>query len=104
MGINKERPHLHLLPEDDQDADLAKGFLLHLKENWRTVPVMVLPPPGGWLKALEYFRDNLIADMRRCKGRRTVIVIDFDEDDDRRRKAQSFIPDDVADRVFVVGS
>lgn len=48
--INKHLPHLLVLPEDDEDRELANGFALHTAVDPRKI--QVLPTAGGWLKAL----------------------------------------------------
>lgn len=55
MRLNKYRPHLLVLPEDDANRQIANGFILHPNVNSRAI--QVLPPSGGWRKVLEDFRN-----------------------------------------------
>jgi hypothetical protein len=41
--------------------------------------------------------------MRKITARHVLILIDFDRDPGRRDEVQKYIPDDLKDRVFVLG-
>lgn len=56
------------------------------------------------MKALKCFAEDHQDDMRRFQERRLAIVIDFDERDRQREHAQKQIPDDLRNRVFILGS
>ncbi|SLM29874.1 conserved hypothetical protein [Desulfamplus magnetovallimortis] len=99
---NKYKKHLLILPEDDANRQVANGFLLCSDLNDRNI--QVLPPSGGWIKALSQFKSNHINDMRKYDQRRMLILIDFDGDENRFEEAQKDIPNDVSDRVFILGS
>jgi hypothetical protein len=43
--MNKYRPHVIVIPEDDANRQIANGFLLHPAIATRAVGVM--PPAGG---------------------------------------------------------
>ena len=45
MSVNRHKPHLLVLPEDDANRQLARGFELELS----TRQFQVLQPAGGWL-------------------------------------------------------
>jgi hypothetical protein len=103
MSANMDRPHILVLPEDDADRQLANGFLLEV--DWiRQRQMQVLKVAGGWKKVLECFQSDHIEDMNRCRHRFMVLLIDFDEKEDRLDKAKKAIPDDLKDRVFVLGA
>ncbi|MDL5054042.1 hypothetical protein QQ056_10870 [Oscillatoria laete-virens NRMC-F 0139] len=101
MSINKYLPHLLVLPEDEANSDIANGFLLHPKLNLRSI--QVLPYVGGWKAVLEKFIKSFAPTMRQYPERKIVLLIDFDEQDNRRDYINQQIPDDLKDRVFVIG-
>ena len=99
---NKYRPHILVLPEDDAERQLANGFILDPGVDQRRI--QVLPPAGGWLKVLESFEKDHVADLRRCPYRVLVMVIDFDERENRLAQTKSRIAADLQDRVFLLGA
>jgi len=101
MSVNKYLPHVLVLPEDKADADMANGFLLHPQLNERSI--QVLPPARGWRAVAEKFRRDYVSTMRQYSGRRMVLLIDFDEKDDRFEVISQQIPDDLKNRVFILG-
>ena len=102
MSVNRYTPHLLILPEDQANADLADGFVLHHRIDERAV--QVLPYVGGWMAVVEKFQSNHISNMRRHPKRRFVLLIDFDQDEGRLMYVRRQIPQDVKERVFVLGS
>lgn len=103
MSVNRDRPHLFILPEDRANSELATGFHLEI-DPLRQRQMQILPIAGGWQKVLNIFKADHVAYMRRFPNRFMILVIDFDEREDRFETAQQFIPDDLKDRVFVLGS
>ncbi|MBC1238000.1 hypothetical protein [Nostoc sp. 2RC] len=101
MSINKYQPHVFVLPEDDANRQIANGFILNQNLNNRAI--QILPPAGGWKIVLERFTNDYAATMRQYPQRMIVLLIDFDESEDRLSYAQSQIPSDLIDRVFVIG-
>jgi hypothetical protein len=90
-----------VLPEDDANKDLLNGFLLGTD---RLQQVKVLQSAGGWNPVLERFGSEEVKGMRRFPERFMILLIDFDGKSDRLEVAKSAIPDDLADRVFVLGT
>jgi hypothetical protein len=101
MGINRERPHVFVLPEDDADRQLANGFF---NDAYVSPQARILNEPGGWTKVLDRFENNEISGMRIYQNRFLVLLFDFDNDANRLDKAKRRIPSDLIDRVFIVGS
>ena len=101
MSVNKYKPHIHILPEDEKDEKLANGFLLAPGLNERLFDV--LRPAGGWRKVLEDFAAIHAVEMSKYQFRYMVLLIDFDEQDDRYEEAQKAIPSELKDRVFILG-
>lgn len=98
---NKYQPHIHVLAEDDANRQIVNGFLLEPNLNNRAVKV--LPIPGGWGKTLEEFNNKYASEMRQLPKRMMVLLIDFDDDENRLSYVESHIPDDLKARVFVLG-
>jgi hypothetical protein len=101
MGVNKYQPHLLVLPEDDANRQIANGFILNSTINEPTV--QILPIAHGWVKVVDSFKDNHIAEMRRLPNRMIVLLMDFDLRGDRLSYVKNQIPSDLKDRVFVLG-
>ncbi len=98
--INKYRPHVLVLPEDDANRQLANGFLLHPSISTQ---IQVLEVAGGWLKVLDCFKSDHVRDLAKYPGRTMVLLIDFDGQQDRLDQAKAVIPQNLKDRVFVLG-
>ena len=56
MSINAYKPHLLVLPEDDANREMANGFLLDSRVLMCNM--QVLPPAGGWKKALDSLQNK----------------------------------------------
>lgn len=102
MSVNKERPHLLIIPEDDANSQLARGFHLRVKNAERQL--QVLPAAGGWLKAVDALKFDHLLGLQKYAGRHLLLLIDFDEDQNRFDEVQNQIPENLRDRVFVLGT
>ena len=101
--MNRYKPHVYLVPEDDCDRQLADGFVLHDQVN--APQVKVLPPPGGWGEVLKTFQKEYVKNLREYPQGHVVMIIDYDGDYvDRRDIFEKAIPDDLRLRVFVIGA
>jgi hypothetical protein len=61
VSVNKHLPHVFVLPEDDANRQLAKGFELQIDPS-RLRRIQVLPAAGGWNEVLKSFlADHVIA-------------------------------------------
>jgi hypothetical protein len=100
MSVNKAKPHIHVLPEDDANRQLVNGFLLELS----TCQIRVLPEAGGWTKVLKQFKSVHVPELKNHQERLMVLLIDFDGKEDRINKAKKVIPPQLIDRVFVLGA
>jgi hypothetical protein len=101
MSVNKHQNHVLVLPEDDANRQIAHGFQLHPSIAQRAI--QVLPPPGGWPRVRDEFSKIHVANMDRIPLRHMVLLVDFDERDNRLDVMKAVIPQMLADRVFVVG-
>jgi len=101
MSVNKYKPHLYVIPEDDRDRQIADGFVLHARVDARQV--QVVGPAGGWVRVLETFKKEYLPLLKNDKAH-VVLLIDFDgSPTERRAKIELEIPQELRSRVFVVG-
>jgi hypothetical protein len=101
VSVNKERPHILVLPEDAANGDLANGFHLQVTRNFRQL--QILKPAGGWTEVLKTFQVEHVNAMERWPTRSLVLLIDFDGRVDRLEKAKAVVPESLVDRVFILG-
>ncbi len=98
--MNKYKDHLLIVPEDDANKDLAIGF-----QN--TVPrgvnaIFIERVAGGWASARERL-ESLFPTMRRYVRRRVLVLVDHDQSATRRDDVLRGVPDDLTDRVYLLG-
>ena len=98
---NKYVPHLHILPEDKANRDMALGFSEHPLVDGRRIKV--LPVADGWRVAAEQLRGALGAGLREFPERRLLLLIDFDGDSERRTKVVEGVPSEIVSRVYILG-
>lgn len=103
MGVNKDLPHVLVLPEDDANRQLANGFWREVDWN-RQRRMQVLAEAGGWNEVLTLFKSEHVSYMDRCPDRFMVLLIDFDSKEGRLNHAMAAVPEHLADRVFVLGA
>jgi hypothetical protein len=103
MSVNRYKPYVMVLPEDRANRQLANGFLLALDQSVATA-IQVLPEVGGWNEVLERFLSDHVAEMERFRGRFMVLLIDFDRKTERLDYAKGKIPEQLKERVFVLGA
>lgn len=103
MRINREQLHVIVIPEDNANQQLAFGFIEHHAVNDRLIQVM--PPANGWPGVLKKFSEVYLPLLQAYPHAHVVMLVDFDEKvDQRKSNFENHIPDDVRDRVFVIGS
>lgn len=103
MSVNKHKPHVLVLPEDDANREIANGFLRELSLNQRCI--QILPIEGGWGKVLDAFVKRHLSGLRTHPQRHLVLLIDFDEQvEERMQLFMDVIPEDVRERVYLLGT
>jgi hypothetical protein len=102
MSVNRFQPHVLVLPEDDANSQLANGFWLYPSLLSRRM--QVLSSAGGWHKVLECFEADHAHGMRDNTNRSMVLLIDFDEQEGRLNEVKARIPEELKERVFILGS
>ncbi len=101
MSANKYQPHLLVIPEDDANRDIVTGFRGHLSVESHQIQVENVA--GGWTDARDVFVKEHVSGMRKYDKRHVLILIDFDEQEDRFDQVWSKIPEDLRGRVFIMG-
>ncbi len=101
MSINKNKPHLFILPEDDANRQIANGFIQDLNVNARAI--QILPIANGWKKVVDKLMNDHVRKMRQYPQSMMVLLLDFDQCEDRLIYVESHIPEDIKNRVFVLG-
>jgi hypothetical protein len=101
MSINKFKPHVLVIPEDDANRQIANGFLLDPDIANRSI--QVLEEVGGWTAVRDRFIQDHIANMQQYDDRFVVLLVDFDERAQRLIDVTAEIPPDLRERVFVLG-
>ncbi len=102
MSVNKYLPHVYVIPEDHADEQIANGFVLH--DQVKSPQIQILPCTGGWSSVLEKFVKEYVTHLRNHKNGYVIMLIDFDlEYETRRKHFEEKVPDDLKNRVFVVG-
>ena len=103
MSIKKYTEYLVVLPEDDANRQIANGFFKgsNLNENAFTIRGNA----KGWKKALDKFNTTYVPMMKRQEYSELMVVllIDFDRDENRLSYVENQIPEELKDRVFVLG-
>jgi hypothetical protein len=104
MSINKYKPHLLVLPEDDATRQIANGFIFAQGLGLDNRVIQILPYVGGWKKVLEDFIGSHFYEMHKYPDRMMVLLIDFDNNPETRLLfIKKMIPTDIQARVFVLG-
>jgi len=102
MSANKFQPHLFVLPEDDANRQIMNGFSLDPMVKERTIDIR--EEAGGWRLVIERFCQVYAPEMARYPERLMLLLIDLDGRAERLEDARSQIPEDLRDRVFVMGT
>jgi hypothetical protein len=102
MSATKYQPHVLIVPEDHADEQIANGFIKHDRVPPNRVQVM--RPADGWSGVLNKFETQHIAYLRNYSKGHVVLLIDFDNQYATRRvRFDNIIPEDLKNRVFVIG-
>ncbi|MGO9172885.1 MAG: hypothetical protein ACLP7P_13115 [Rhodomicrobium sp.] len=100
MSVNRYKPHVLIIPEDDANRQLANGFVLNISVG----QVQIEPVARGWRHVCEIFVADHAPLMDKFENRFIVLLIDFDGDGNRLQKVQQQIPASLTDRVFILGA
>ncbi len=101
MSVNKYKPYVFVLPEDDANRQMANGFHLNVSTIRQ---LQVLEVAGGWNEVLKRFTSVHVMEMERDKNRFMVLLIDFDGNLNRSDRVKASVPNHLSERVFVFGA
>lgn len=104
--MNKYQPNLQILCEDKINRDIANGFILGLHNHHFMNPSPIesyAELAGGWTKAVDNLSNFWIDNLRNNLNLFLLILIDSDRDPNRISQIISKIPNDLKERIFVMG-
>ena len=101
MSANKYTQHLIVIPEDQAIRDIVNGFSTCLDANERQFYVYDLA--RGWERGKETLLELSKGYMREYPNSYAVLIVDFDGNAHRGSEIKNQVPEEVRDRVFVVG-
>jgi len=102
MGVNKHQPHVLILPEDDANRQIAIGFVQPPSVPVAHRNIQVLR--GGWSAVRAQFVEQYQDSLKQYPQRHMVLLVDFDEQSDRRDAILRSVEDALTARVFVLGT
>jgi hypothetical protein len=103
VSVNKNLPHLLVLPEDGANRQIANGFAL--EESVLTRRMQILAEASGWEDVVRQFKTDHVLDMERYRHRFLILLVDFDNRfESRLEQVRAAIPEHLMDRVFVIGA
>ncbi|MGO9485004.1 MAG: hypothetical protein ACLPX9_10535 [Rhodomicrobium sp.] len=100
MSVNRYKPHVLVIPEDDANRQLAVGFDLNMSTNQLQVEQVA----RGWRHVYEIFVSDYAPTMDKFEHRIIVLLIDFDDDLNRLQEVKRQIPAHLTNRVFILGA
>lgn len=102
MSLNRYKPHILIWYEDDAYRQIVNGFIKNPALNYRAINVPH-EPFGGWRNVADEL-DNLdIYKMSRYTQRHLLLLVDYDNNVGRLNYIQNKIPENLSDRIFILG-
>ena len=100
--MNRYKPHVLVIPEDDANRQLVLGFQLHylVREDL----IHVERPARGWTNVRDFFLRDHQPLMRKFPDRFVVLLLDFDGDINRGEEIRGVIDQELQARVFILGA
>ncbi len=119
LAANKYYSPFCFWDEPDNYLSLSEvgHFITTLRRSFKNsgqilvTAIQIERPSGGWGKVVDNFTRNHVSEMRKYQKRMIVLLIDFDDNkpdrlsyENRLNYIKSQIPNDLQDRVFILGS
>lgn len=98
--MNKFKPHLFIVPEDDADRQIAVGFQMHLEAKGE---MQIVDVARGWLKVVGVIKDEYVPLLKNNLNSHVLGIIDCDKDADRIAGQLENFPEDIRNRIFLLG-
>jgi len=100
LSVNRGKPYLLIIPEDDDDRAFAEGARGALP----AMNVKIVANSNGWPKIEKLLAGVYNKRLRANANEHLLILIDFDTKGQKRYdKVFGWVPEDVKDRVFIIG-
>ena len=100
--VNRHKPHIYVIPEDDANRQIAVGFELDYRLRSRVLQVM--KPAGGWRVVIDMIIHEYIVMLQSNLNANVVGIIDCDGHEARIAEEFIRIPENLRDRVFILGT
>ena len=98
--MNKNKPHLVIVPEDEAWATLTRGFFMARAEG----NIKVDRTCGGYNKEMTHFKDKLQPKMASNPNMHVLLLVDFDRKfASRMTNFTQLVYPDYNKRAFMVG-
>ena len=101
MSVNRYRPYLIILPEDDATEEIANGFIKVSEVNFAAIRIE--RPARGWPNVVTRFTKEIVSEMNQYSDAMIVLLIDFDDNEKRLSFVEKDIPENLRNRVFIIG-
>jgi hypothetical protein len=101
VAVNRQRPHLFIVPEDDACRQIVNGFVLKLETPRQ---IQIEAAAGGWIPTRDKVLEEHVPALGANPNRHVLVVVDFDHRNNRFEAMLEGIPENLRDRVFVLGS
>lgn len=102
MSVNKYKPHLFIIPEDDADRQIAVGF--ELRGNIKARSLQIVNTAGGWLKVIDLIETEYIPILKKYPKSQVLGIIDCDNHPERIIESLNRFPEEFRDRIFLIGT
>lgn len=102
MSVNNYRPHLKVLCEDKINQDMVRGFVMGIFNVSQRIEI-IQDVAGGCHKAKVLLENIWIEKLLKYPTMFLLIIIDFDKDINRITYMRENIPEELKDRVFILG-
>lgn len=108
MAVNRYQNHIVIFLEDQPYREIVNGVVLSSGINSSLIDIK--NPSGGWANVFKELENNLSL-LKRYKDCHILLLIDFDDKalesqnkyHQRFEKLKEIVPDEFADRVFILG-
>jgi len=81
MSVNRHRPHVIVLPEDQANREIVNGFLTHSSVDIRRIQVM--KNLAGWTRVRDEFTAQYVRRLNENQNCHVLMLIDFDQQIER---------------------
>lgn len=102
MSANNYKPHLKVLCEDKINQDMMRGFAMGVFNASQHIDI-IQDVAGGCHKAKILLENIWVDKLLKYPTMFLLIIIDFDKDISRITYMRENLPEELKDRVFILG-